>query len=269
MKYWFFLVNPAFNLGNEVQYSFKNEYKVVCVQWQHTLISTNTARLIYRSKAPLRTVLYILAWDSAQDDLLIRTVLQDEDLLPNDNAVNAKVSSQARSKSTESSLFHPFSSSKGGCRRTQQKSVATNAFPWTSSEQLPWAAPAEENQKNHRTAMRATIEVTRYSSSREGGSSSIAFGIDSPAVHENTGWLRAVSEQAQNGQGSPKHLYPATCKPQFLSSHVKLAAGHLYECRKLDSWLHEYTSHLKKQCWKPRQWSLTAAAGIRLEILTN
>lgn len=102
-----------------------------------TLTSTNTARLIYRSRAPIRTVLHIFEWDSAQDDLLKRTVLQDEDLLPNDNTVSAKVSSEVRSRSTQSSLFNPFSSSKGGCRRSQQESVATNAFPQTSSEQLP------------------------------------------------------------------------------------------------------------------------------------
>lgn len=98
-----------------------------------TLISTNTARLIYRSRAPIRTVLHIFEWDSAQDDLLKRTVLQDEDLLPNDNTISAKVSSEVRSRSTQSSLINPFFSSKGGCRK---KSTGISGYQCLPTNQL-------------------------------------------------------------------------------------------------------------------------------------
>lgn len=87
-------------------------------------------------------------------------------------------------------LFLPKEDAKE-LERHQWPRLAVNAFLRASSEQSPRAAPAEKkNQDNRRTAIRATTKATRYSSSREDGSSSRAFGTDSPTVPENAGWLR-------------------------------------------------------------------------------
>lgn len=88
-------------------------------------------------------------------------------------------------------LFLPKEDAKE-LERHQWLRLAVNTFLRASSEQSPQAAPAEEeeNQDNHRTAIRTTTEATRYPSSRGDGSSSTAFGTNSPTVPKNAGWLR-------------------------------------------------------------------------------